>query len=608
DTGACSNSATDGDIDVAMAAIIAWKQWGDNSGYYATGGTGPTNTAGRPAIQYKQFALDMVRSLVEKFCGPMNCSDNSRITSGVGFDGYPKSGDSWGEVTNWANCPGASPYCPLYPFGGGPASVFYDYTGPAYWNAFACVLQQNGDTRDITTDGGWNINQLRRAAASIAWLQGQLNSQTFPIAGRYAVSGTTATFQNDGTYAEDLRAPWRNFLDYVLYGNPTQTWNPATHQPVAGSNNYEYTGAMKMAAFLDNNVPCIQWGSYNLTFDGAAGMPALFYMNGTSRDLWHIVTTFGALSPAIIVRQNYEQMGDWTRELLSLWDAAVTGDGYLTSVPRYFHGFFRVLGLLIMSGNYNEPCNWNPQANMKIYKAVNKTYAFPGDTITYWLNYRNYGSVNASNVYIRDTIPTAFDYVTSTPPYNSNPSTGVYEWGPFTVSGLQYQNVAATMGAITLVVRVKNNAANGRYCNTADIRTSNGTGWRSSDEPNEITYIMKRNCVDIVTAALTITKTANRTMANPGDTITYTINYCNSSQAGWLNGGRFGVTFSIAQHPQAIPGNMRITIRGMHQAAEPWIDWGNYRVSYFLNSDFHGSDWNIEQFIVEGTTGVNLTT
>jgi len=608
DTGTCSNSATDGDIDVALAALIAWKQWGDNSGYYAVGGTGPTNTNGRRAIQYRQFALDMMRSLVEKFCGPMNCSDNSRIVSGVGFDGYPKSGDSWGEVTNWANCPGPSPYCPLYPFGGLPASIYYDYTGPAYWHAFECGFTQLGEARDLTDDNGWNINQVRRAAASVAWLQGQLNNQTFPIAGRYAVNGTTATFQNDGTYAEDLRAPWRNFLDYMLYGNPTQTWNPTTHQPVAGGNTYEYTGAMKMATFVDNNVPCIKWGSYNLTFDGAAGMPALFYMDGTSRDLWHIVTTFGAISPAIIIRQNFEQMGDWTRELLTLWDAAVTGDGYLTSVPRYFHGFFRVLGLLIMSGNYLDPCNWNPQANMKIYKAVNKTYAFPNDTITYWLNYRNYGSVTANNVYIRDTIPAAFDYVTSTPAYNSNPSTGVYEWGPFTINGLQNQNVAATMGGITLVVRVKSNAANGRYCNTADIRTSNGTGWRSSDEPNEITYIMKRNCVDIVTAALTITKTANRTMANPGDTITYTINYCNSSQAGWINGGRYGVTFSIAQHPQATAGNMRITIRGMHQAAEPWIDWSNYRVSYFVNSDFHGSDWNIEQYIVEGTTGVVLST
>ncbi|HDQ26168.1 MAG TPA: DUF11 domain-containing protein, partial [bacterium] len=616
DTGACSNSATDGDVDVAMAALIAWRQWGDTSGYYAQGGTGATNTNGLRAIEYRQMALDMMRFLVEKFDGPMGGADDSRVTSAVGFDGYHKSGDSWGEITNWANCPGPSPYCPQRPFGG-PTSVFYDYTGPSYFRGFICGFQFGGEARDLTNDGGWNINQMRRAAASDFWLQGQLNPAVFPVAGRYAVSGTTATFQNDGTYAEDLRAPWRHFLDYVLYGNPpaNSTWNPTTHQPDGSTpNNYEYQGAMKVANFINNNVPCADWGSYDLTFNKAAGMPSLFYMNGAVwNPEWHIVTPFGALSPAVIIGQNQEMMGDWLRQLLTLWDAAVIGDGYLTSIPRYFHGFFRVLGLLIMTGNYTDPCSLTAGADMKIYKAVNKTYAFTGDLLTYHLNYRNYGSVNATGVYVRDTLPSALSFVSSVPAA-AHLGGGVYEWGPYTVNGLQNQNYNATMGGITLVVRVRDDAAQGRYCNTADIRAANGTGWTTSDQPNEITKIMKRNCVDIVAAALTLTKTANVIAANPGNTITYTLRYCNSSEAGWINGGRFGVTFSIGQHPMSVAGNMRLTIRGMHQAAEPWIDWSNYRVSYFVNSDLHGTypadpnGWAIEQFLVEGTTGIDVTT
>lgn len=45
--GPGSDSATDGDVDIAMAAFIAWKQWGDNTGYYAPGGTGPRYNTGR---------------------------------------------------------------------------------------------------------------------------------------------------------------------------------------------------------------------------------------------------------------------------------------------------------------------------------------------------------------------------------------------------------------------------------------------------------------------------------------------------------------------------------------------------------------------------------
>ena len=39
---------------------------------------------------------------------------------------------------------------------------------------------------------------------------------------------------------------------------------------------------------------------------------------------------------------------------------------------------------------------------------------------------------------------------------------------------------------------------------------------------------------------------AQPVLVNPGQTITYTVNYGDSSSAGWLNGGRPGVTFAFA--------------------------------------------------------------
>ncbi|HNZ29110.1 MAG TPA: hypothetical protein PKJ42_03870, partial [Candidatus Goldiibacteriota bacterium] len=330
-----------------------------------------------------------------------------------------------------------------------------------------------------------------------------------------------------------------------------------------------------------------------------------YTLNGWE-DGQHINNIFGASAAAVIVGQNFGQMEDWFRELMCLWDSQGTGgDGYLTSTPRYFHEFFRTLGLVMFTGNYNDPCNWVPQANMKIYKAVDKTYAFTGDTLTYHLNYRNYGSVDATGVYITDTLPSDLEFISSTPAPSSS-SGNTYRWGPFNVTGLHNQNVGATVGGITLVARIKDTAPNGRICNTADISPANGTGWTTSDEPNDISTVMRRNCVDIISAALVITKTANAYAANPGDTITYTIQYENSSKAGWLDGGRYGVTFNIGPDG-SIPGTSTMdalyTVYAMHQAAEPMIDWANYRISFFVNSDTHGAGWKFFPQNYQGIEG-----
>ncbi len=578
--GPGADSAADGDVDIALAALIAWRQWGDNTGY--------TRWDGQP-IRYKDMALDMMRFLVEKYLDP-----NNKYVSGIiGYDGYAKGGNTWKELTNWYIGPDVLEYP-------GPQETWYDYSAPYYYRCFAEALQLNGESRDI----GWNITQFIRAAAAMNWTQGQLaaSSHLTTFAGKYSINGTNVTFTNANPGGEDFRTPWRHALDYLFYGNPNISWNPTTHLTFTASNTYEKDAAIKLANYLNDPQSygvygCKSYGSSPITYRGTPSIVE-FNLDGSPFWTFHQIKTFGAASPAIVASQNFDLMGQWFRESMIEWDVESAGDGYLTSVPAYFHGFFRVLSLLVLTGNYLSPCNLYPQANMKIYKSVNKTYTFPGETLTYWLNYRNYGSVQANNVYIRDTLPSAFEYVSSTPVYNaanSNPGANVYEWGPFTVPGLQNQNYAATMGGVTLVVRVKQTALQDKYCNTADIRTSNGTGWTSSDEANEITSILKTNCVDIVAAALTITKTANVSLVNPGQTITYTIDFCNSSQAGWIEGGHSGVIFAggVNGLPGSASSQLILDIAAHHEAAEPVIDWGNYRISYFINSPYHGSNWQL---------------
>ena len=86
-------------------------------------------------------------------------------------------------------------------------------------------------------------------------------------------------------------------------------------------------------------------------------------------------------------------------ELYRYWksNGTISGgtDVYLHSIPHYFHEWFRLLGLLTLSGNYHPPSIFQPTSNMKVYMAINKTFGFRNDSVTYTIDYRNYGSQDA---------------------------------------------------------------------------------------------------------------------------------------------------------------------------------------------------------------------
>jgi uncharacterized repeat protein (TIGR01451 family) len=54
-----------------------------------------------------------------------------------------------------------------------------------------------------------------------------------------------------------------------------------------------------------------------------------------------------------------------------------------------------------------------------VEKVVDRTNATAGDTLVYTIYYNNTGSVNASNVWVNDTLPQWIDYVSSSVPYAS---------------------------------------------------------------------------------------------------------------------------------------------------------------------------------------------
>ena len=197
--GPGADSATDGDVDIALAAFIAWKQWGDNTGY--------TRWDGQP-IRYRDMALDMLRFMVEKSEGTLD--GDGRWTSGViGYDGYFKGGNTWGELTDWAQT--AYPVGDRPEFGGPQANSWFDYAASGYFRCFGQALLAEGDPV-------WNYTQYERGAEAINWLFGQLAASPHRVitAGQYSVNGTTATFSTANPGGEDFRAPLRNVLDYLL--------------------------------------------------------------------------------------------------------------------------------------------------------------------------------------------------------------------------------------------------------------------------------------------------------------------------------------------------------------------------------------------------------
>jgi hypothetical protein len=199
--GGGTDAATDGDVDIALAALIAWNQWGDNTGYTKWNGT---------PIQYREMALDMMRFLVVKAEGTL--TGDGRWTSGdIGYDGYFKGGNTWGEITNWA-VSGGYPVGDRPEFQGPQANSWFDYGAAGYFRCFGETLQGVGDPV-------WNYTQFQKATESTNWLFGQLAANpAYKVitAGQYSVNGTTATFATANPGGEDFRAPLRNIMDYAV--------------------------------------------------------------------------------------------------------------------------------------------------------------------------------------------------------------------------------------------------------------------------------------------------------------------------------------------------------------------------------------------------------
>lgn len=623
-------SATDGDDDIAMALLIAYKQWGE---FMMQNGEIVKDFNGNP-ISYKAAAEDFLKAFVDTVPYRDGNYNGGHMSGNIGVDGYVKGGNKGSEVSTWrltqTTYPDISPSVNIGGVGG-DGNTHIDYCAPAYYNEFAKWLES-----DDVEANDWQIGQFKRAEASSDWLCGKLFEE-----GSMSSVGTT-TMATDGVPnfiafldGEDFRTMWRFAQNYLWHGAPETIWNPKTHQVEKGTNSYELDMAKRVAAYmkepkdgLNGELKCKKMGKSpdpgQPEWFGPAQIVQSYFKDGTEQEASGSNYALGAAAPAAVLSGDLEVISDLYRQSELVWDDAsgeshdLTDDErYILSMPKYFHGWFRCMALLTHTGNWHAPSDMVSAANMKVYMSVDKTYAYQGDKIDYTVQYRNYGSAEAKGVTIETEIDPNYDVVSISD--GGKFSGGKIVWNIGEVPGFKSGHLEETIDSVSFRV-IARDTLNPRICLTSTISGDNFENWVSNEYPNHATYTMERNCVDILAnRSLAIKKTANRDKMNPNDIVKFTVEFENKSEgeASWLNGGRDNVRLSYGNYlPNGLNDDGDWTNTTFYQyyrfwndASEAYINMGNYRVSYFMNDinkGFYdaGSNPNGWQFYLDNENDV----
>ncbi len=621
------SSAADGDVDIALALYVAYKQWGEFM--RDPDGNIVEDACGNP-ISYKKELTEVVRGLVAlntRFFGETPLRVNSGI---IGLDGYPKIGNTWPEITDFYNDNNPLIFTdsePIYSLTEenefeiedikGVTLVpeflekhegFFDYNAPAYYKEFHDLLISLSD--ELGNSNEWEAEQFRRAEASSDWLMGQLiykNEHSLPTAGQYTVNTDgSETFFERGIFG-GFRAPWRSISNYIWHGNPEYTWNPVTHQVETANNTAEYDAAVKYSKYLKDpvhwneslNNSCVDIDKIYSISDQKTIVSEIDPMTGAnivSGMAYHTsVLGKATASFAAIGAQDYNLMGGLYNSVYSLCDLrGQTPEG--EDVPNYMHGWLRQLGLLALTGNYIAPSSMEAGCNLRIYRSIKDSISScrVGDTITYQLSYRNYGSKTATGTVVTEKVPNDFAIVEISDGGVFNKKDNTIKWNIGEVAGFKSDNIegaaldptapnlSKTMGSVWYKCVVKP-GAKGTYSTIATIQSDESKERCTDNYPNFITATMQRNTIDIVPNTISVAKTVDKDLLEKDDMVQFTVSFSNPDSLPFLTGGRPGVNFTAAGEKYN-DFEYLIKYRLINNAVEPYINNGNYRITYFSST------------------------
>ncbi len=162
---------------------------------------------------------------------------------------------------------------------------------------------------------------------------------------------------------------------------------------------------------------------------------------------------------------------------------------------------------------------------MVVEKIVDKTSAAPGELVIYTIYYNNTGYGKAKSVWLNDTLPDGVAFNSSSKDYTSK-SGNTYRWFFNTVpqKSKNFLNVTVKVNDTVEDLAILTNFVTLNYTNEEGV-------WQEGSDSN-VSFTISR-------PVITVVKTVDKPVAQPGDTLNYTIYYNNTGSANaahvWVN-------------------------------------------------------------------------
>ncbi|ANN18422.1 hypothetical protein SD37_24215 [Amycolatopsis orientalis] len=158
----------------------------------------------------------------------------------------------------------------------------------------------------------------------------------------------------------------------------------------------------------------------------------------------------------------------------------------------------------------------------QLTKSVDLAEAVPGDTLTYQVTLRNTGVIPVPALTVRDTLPSGTTYVSSSASKGAASGTGPIDWA---VDGLAVGETAT----LTVRVKVEEAAIGQELVNRATVPTGPPPVVPPDNRcPDDPTAACAKT--EVPSPSYTVTKTADKDSANPGDTVRYTVTIANTGK------------------------------------------------------------------------------
>ena len=170
------------------------------------------------------------------------------------------------------------------------------------------------------------------------------------------------------------------------------------------------------------------------------------------------------------------------------------------------------------------------QSSYDVAKTVDKTTANPGDTINYTITVKNTGNINLTNVKVNDQLPAYYSSAKETVTSKNGSTGSIVKGGSITFKQLDVGETATIKISYTIKNKDQLECGTTTIINKVTSSTDQDNTEDNNDN-NQTTTTVNRECQP----GYDVIKTVDKTTANPGDTIKYTITAKNTGNVDLTN-------------------------------------------------------------------------